>query len=777
MAGRSRNGSRHGGNGGSVPPPWLSGWFDAELRDLFREEPELYETAHRLRASRPDASANPRYRARLRVALMTEAEGALGRRRARRWFIPRAGHLAWGGAAAGVALVAATALAVFSGHVQDHETIVASSNVAAQHAVSPDDVITVAFNQPMDHAAVVAGLKIQPATRVTTRWQGENLVITPVYHLAGNTPYTVSIAQPNLRSTVGTVAAAPVEITFGTAPTPPPAEGATPPTLVASSLGQATSGSGLAFAPDGSVVSTSGIAPASNPASSSQASASPGSTPPGTASPSPSGSATPSPNQATPGSPSLLEFPAGGGAPRALAAEATAVAFAPHAGTLAAVLSDGAGGSRLVVSSGDGSAPTTLLRSPSPISALAWASVDRIVYATGDGVHSIDLSRTRGPVIAPPAGAGALQALSPDGTYAYLSPAAGTGGTLWNIASGATIPLTGAVSQVLFSGDGGSVAWVDQSAARPRLLLQPVDRAAPATVSTVDPGAGIQLDALSENGSEVAYTVTAAGAPPQLVVAQAPSGSPLATGPAATTAAFSSGGGSLALLVPQAGGAQVELASIPGAGATAGEASVPAAATDTLNAFVEAQVRGDGSTLGALSGPGVEPVAATPGGLSRGYVVDAEQQGDGSVAAQVELIVDSRPAHPAPLVSNETVILQPSASGQYTVSSLDVAPLRQEAGGPHVVRVSSGGGAGNTTLQVTFDSDLAASTVSGSIAVEDSSGAPVPAAIAYDAATRTAVVTLGRAYPGELTISVGTSLLDVDGNALAAAFTAHVTAG
>ncbi|HEY4868625.1 MAG TPA: hypothetical protein VII79_01330, partial [Candidatus Dormibacteraeota bacterium] len=62
-----------------------------------------------------------------------------------------------------MALIAGTALAL-SGRMQDHQTIVAYSRLAAQHAVSPNDVITVAFNQPMDRAAVVAGLNIQPAT-------------------------------------------------------------------------------------------------------------------------------------------------------------------------------------------------------------------------------------------------------------------------------------------------------------------------------------------------------------------------------------------------------------------------------------------------------------------------------------------------------------------------------------------------------------------------------------------------------------------------------------
>ncbi|HYL71618.1 MAG TPA: Ig-like domain-containing protein, partial [Candidatus Dormibacteraeota bacterium] len=238
-----RNGAK---GGGSMPPPWLSGWFAPELKELFEEQPELYETAHLLRSSRPDATAGDEYRRRLRAALMTEAEGSLGRQgRLRRWFMPGPRHLAWGGAAAGMALVAATALALFSTHMQDHQTVVAFSDVSAQHSVSPEHALTVAFNQPMDQAAVVAGLHIQPATEGTTAWQGNSLVITPVHHFAGNTPYTVSIAQPNLRTALGTVAAAPLEITFGTAATPPSNVTPSTPSLQGSPLGHASDGSDL----------------------------------------------------------------------------------------------------------------------------------------------------------------------------------------------------------------------------------------------------------------------------------------------------------------------------------------------------------------------------------------------------------------------------------------------------------------------------------------------------------------------------------------------------
>ena len=766
MAGRGRSNRRSQNGGSHMPPPWLSGWFDPELKDLFEDEPELYQTAHLLRSSRPEAQPDPQYRQRLRASLMAEAEGSLGRHRLRRWFVPGPGHLAWGGAAAGVALIAATALVLLSGRMQDHQTIMAYSSLTAQHAVSPNDVITVAFNQPMDRAAVVAGLNIQPATQVTTTWQGNSLVITPVHHLAGNTPYTVTIAQPQLRTVLGTVAAAPVEITFGTAPTPPTTPNtASTPNLIPNNLGQAASGAGLVVAPDGSVVTTAGLSGTgrtSTPTPAATSSVSPGAT----ATPGGSPSATSAPAPA----PTLLEFPAAGGNPIVLGQRASAAAFAPGGGALAFTVADSHGGSQVIVARSDGTNPTVLTSSASPVVAIAWSSNARIVYATATGIKSVDVSGAAGPPVDLPPGSGPLLELSPNGRYAYLAPAAGTDGTLLDLTSGTSRSLSGAVSDVAFAGDSKTVAWVDRSGTTPRLLTEPANQDTQALISTLNPGASLSLVALDYGGTEVAYVVTPASGNAELVVAQLASGSPLAVGPVTRTAAFSRQGDALAYLEEVPGGIAVQLASIPGVSPpTVG--TVPRAAAGALNGFVNAQVSGSSSALRTLSAPAVDAAGQTPRGLTRAYVIDAVLGPAGMVTATVELIVDADPTHLAPRVATETLTLtQAATDGPFLVSAMNVTPLRDQASGPHIVHVSTAHGTGQYTVQVTFDSDLNPATVQGAITLVTAAASPLAAAVTYDADTRTATLTLDSAPSGPVTVEVATSLRDINGHHLALPF-------
>ncbi len=218
-------------------------WIDPELEGIFDGDPELVELAHRVREARPEPPLDPRFQAVLHAQLMREAPAILAgaaakpervrtpngprtiRSRRTGWW-QRSPRFAWGGALVGAALVAAAVFTVARTPVQDRQ-VTAASPVADFHAVSPNNVITVAFNEPMNQAAVVAGLHIRPATQVTTSWQGNNLLITPTHHLAGNTPYTVTIDRSATRSAGGSLAASDIHIAFGTAPTPPPAPSVT----------------------------------------------------------------------------------------------------------------------------------------------------------------------------------------------------------------------------------------------------------------------------------------------------------------------------------------------------------------------------------------------------------------------------------------------------------------------------------------------------------------------------------------------------------------------
>ena len=769
MPGRRDRRGGGSGRGPGLPQPWLSGWFDPELEDLFRDQPELRETARLLRMSRPETAPDPHYRTQLRNHLMAEAERSLRRRGLFGWLRPSPAHFAWGGAGLGVVLIGATVLTLMVGRVQDHQSpITAFSPVAAQHAVSPAQVITVAFNQPMDRAAVESGLHIEPATQVRTSWNGNNLVITPVHHLAGNTPYTVTIDQPALRATSGATAQAPLQISFGTAATPPPGSvEPTPPALTPTVLGTAVSGSQLLFAPNGSVVVTSGTgAAASTPES-------PVASPPASPSPaqSPSPSAAPVSPFASP-SPSLIELPLAG-TPLTLAASSTAASFGPD-GRLVAAVSDGHGGSNLVVSSASGTKPTTIADIPSTVTLLTWSTSDTIVFATGSSVSKISHTGAAQTLITLPAGSGPVVALAPGGAYAYVAPASGTGGELVSTADGKNRLLAGSARDVAFSGDGKSVAWVDRSAPLARLLTEPVDRDAATSVSPLDPSAGLSTLSLNSDGTVIAYVTTPASGSAHLVVAQLPSGAPIATAPEAATAVISPDGNRLAFISPASGGSEVEVALLPGSQSSPSSATVPAAANDTLQAFVDAQVAGDDSALTTVSGPGVDAVGATPKGLSRANIVSATVQPDGTVAARVELLIDPTATHSTALLADETLTLaRASDSSSYVVTAIEARPLHDLAAGPHVVHVGVTSAHGRTVLQVSFDSDLALSTVPGALTVQ-AGGLSIPLVFTYDDNTRTSTATLPAGFTGVLNVAADTSLRDINGAALATTFQTQV---
>ena len=758
---------------------WFGDWMDPELEELFHDDPSLQQTAQLLHAARPDAPPDVHFRNRLRAQLMQEAEHRPVRapRRTRSvprplWMRLRAPHLAWGGAVLGAALIAASIFALVGQRVQDHLTPPTyNSPVSGQAFISPTEAILVSFSQPMDHASVESGLHIQPATQVTTMWNGNTLTITPVHHLTGNTPYTVTIAQPALVAASGARAAAPVQISFGTAPTPPAPSTAAVPALQPVVLGVATPGSTLLFSPDGLVVSTGATAAA--PAPSASPAASPAASPVPTVSASPSLPAVVSPS-ATGGAAAVfntLAFRQPPALPLVLGGRSSTAAFAPDGSALALAEPDGSG-ARIVISQPDGSQPRVLTRSDAAIVGLTWASPTTVEFATAGAVQSIDTAGNL-KTLATPQGQ-PVAALAPGGSYAYLSPAASSPGSLLKVDDGSMRTLSGAGDTVTFSGDGATVAWVDASGSVPQIFSTSLAGDSTTAVSIADPGSGLAGLALSGDGSEIAYTETPAaesGGSPRLVVAQMPSGTPLATGPAASAAAFSPVDGSLALIVASASGLQVDSAQLPGS-ANTGESN---AAATALQAFVGDQSRGDVTALRSLTGPAVDAVAATPTGLSRANIVTSLNEPDGSLAATVELIIDPSGSRASPLVADESLTLASAGAGApYLVTALTVSSLHPLSSGPHVVHVTGSRSGSGSALLVSFDSDLDPATVPGAVTVTDAAGTVLNAVVTYDADTRTASIVLAGSPRGSLTVHVGTGLRDVNGQPLAGAFSATV---
>jgi Bacterial Ig-like domain len=752
---------------------WMGGWFDPELEDLFHDEPELIETARKVRASRPQIDADPRFQNRLRAQLVAEASRGRSARGVRRWWRLGPGHFAWGGAAIGAALITATVLTFVSNHTAD-QTVTAVSQLTAQHSVSPSQVITVAFNQPMDEAAVEKGVHIQPAVKVSFSWQNNNLVITPAYHLSANTPYTVTISKTAIRAASGASAAAPINITFGTAPTPTPGPVA-PPSLTPVILGANGTGGSLLYAPDGAVVSTVGLPPQS-------ATGSP--TPTGTpAAASPSASPTATPEGATAGAPdvpgALVRYPSTG-TPTQIGPAPSAAAFSPNGRYLALAVDDGNGGSQILTSQSDGGHAVRLIDSQTPVTALTWSSNDRIIYTDGTSIASVDLTKARAPLYTLPAGSGTITALAPGGAYAYVAPAGNTGGSLLNIRAGTGQVLPGATTDVAFSGDGETIAWIDESAHH--LLTEAVGQSAPSMVPLPDRTATPTDVTLDLNGDEAAFLSTDSSGVAELVVVRLPSATVLGIGSPANASqlTLSPGGDRIAFVSNTASGASVEQATVPGAKTKLNGEQIPAAANAALQRFVQAQVGQNGQpdlgTLLALSAANVDAASQTPQDLSRAYVISTYLAPQGSVGASIELIVDPNAGHTRARVASETLLIAQDPTAGYIVTQVQTSPLRDESAGPHVVQVTSSTAGGVTTLLVSFDSDLDPGSVTGAITVLSASGGPLNSTVVYNTNTRTATVTISNAPSGTLTLDIATSLADVEEQTLAHSFQTKVEA-
>ena len=764
-------------------------WTDPELEDLFREDRSLHQTARLLRASRPEPTIQPDFHQRLRTQLMEAASARPVRRGTGRvreprlprrpfWLRLRASHFAWGGAGLGAALTAATVVALVVGNQGPGttQTIVATSPVAADHLVSPNNTILVSFNQPMDHSAVEAGLRIEPATQVTTTWQGNQLVITPVHHLAGNTPYTVTIPQTSLVASSGAHATASVQINFGTAPAPPPIVGnQKPPEVTQAGLGSAADGGVLVFAPDGGVVTNAPgqAAAAATPSPSSSPSATPSAAAP-SKSPAANPSAAPTSTPSATGGSHLVELSAQPGNPLVLGGAATAAAFSPDGSRLATAVAS-SGGSDITVSRADGTDSSTLTHSATPVVAIAWTSGSSIEYATTQAVESVDLGGNVESVAADPPGS--IAGLAPGGAVAYLSPGDATPGRLLTLAGGAVANLAGnqQAGDVAFSGDGSTVSWIDRSSTTALLTTRPTGGGAAATVSILDPGSGLRALALNRDGSVVAYGEVLGDGTGRLVIAQLPTGAPIAIGDGPSQVAFSPRGDVLAVRLQSTQGSSVALDQLPGA-APSPRPSVPTAASQVLHAFLDAQVAGNLSALQALSAPGVVTPSLLQSGLSRASLIDAVEHTDSTVDAIATLVVDPTASRTTALVAEEILSLK-RIGGSYVVNAVNAVALHELASGPHVISVTSTSRARGLIAQIGFDSDLDPATVLGAITVQDASGSSIPVTVSYDENSRTATVSLSSLPSGALSIIVGTGLRDVNGQSPGAPFTAPLVAG
>jgi len=663
--------------------------FDAELSELFGEDPDLLRLAQAVRESRPDPHLDPRFPLVLRARLMGEARTLLVPRstvRARR--VP--GRLAlWGSFAAAAALAAGVVAALTSGTPPSGRLAVVASNVSQKRAVDPHQAITLSFNEPLSEqieGAVVAAVKIQPATDVTVAWEGaETLVLTPTHPLAADTDYQVTIPKTAVQNASGQTLSSNVTIDFGTEAVATPGPAASPvPALEPAVVGPAAN-DGLAFwGPDDAPGVTDSTVGQPEPS------------PPATVSPVPSGTTSPGPSATPSASPvTAIATPAGGVGgtlgpaqvggsvyfpadqppvtlsdqpSTAVAVSASgyaAIAVAQPGGTSAILVPDGSAANQVWPSGAAGGALVT---------ALAWDGSNRIVFVTPEGIYAVDLDGQWSQLYAFPAGGSASGVvLGADGENAFL-PAADVAGQagLGTTASPSTsaTPSPSPSSSASPSGPASPIA--SSPAAPPTATYLPTTtdgwlialptEGGQAPTPTQLPGSVSGVVTFSGAGDEVAWVDTSGST---ATVLEAPVSDPTAITPvpgAPTEGieemALDAHGATVAYALDP-GGIEVETASGTVLGTTPDEASSLAFSADgtqlafvtagsldvaqvqtastppgptslcedagqVLTQFVGDQVAHDQAGMATLSAPEAPPAGTlTPSSVDRGYAISS----------------------------------------------------------------------------------------------------------------------------------------------------------
>jgi hypothetical protein len=786
---------------------------DPELSDLFPGEPDLLDLANTIRGARPEAPQVDRFQAELRGRLMQEAPAHLRPRGLRRMFGGHGGLVfAGAGAALGAAMIA---IVLVSTTRSNNDSVVVAINARAAIAgnthVDPNQLITIDFNQAMDHQSVERSIHIQPATSFTATWSSNTLTIKPVNQLAANTGYTVRLepATVHAANPAAQPLTKPIVVAFGTGaattPTPPPA----PAVLPVSVFGPAGQ-SGVVVAVPTGVLAADAPAPTPSPSPSASAPASASPSASGSASPGATATATPAPAP-----PALVRYDFAGNS-TAIGPAAQALAVAPGSRSLAAVVALPGGGVEVVLSGLDGSGSRVLTTRADAGSPLDWYGSTRLVF-TGEGrLRSVDLNgvvRDLGQAATPQ-----TVVLASNGRYAaFCAPPAATpspspaptasgspaatsapAGTLVDLANAGAPPISlpGCTGPVAFSGDSLRVAWLATSdtfglQASRVIRMLPISQTgttsgsqAVALPDGIDSIGGL---ALSPDGGRLAVMATLHTPASELIVIDSATSSVIgvAAGPIdhpvfgdpATVFATRRGG---------AGGDAVIRVALPAVGSTTPAASttVPPEADALLDRLIAAQVAaqsGNHDALAQLPVAGADPVALTPRGITQAYVVsETRSTGASTVIAEVRLVhVPTQSGSSDPVTSaDETVTFdrQTTTSTGYAITGMSVGQFAAEPAGPHVSHVAMSGLAGARVLQVRFDGDLDPRTVTSSVSLLDRHATHIDAPVSYDAATRTVTVTVPASAEtllglGQITLRIDSTLQDVDGNALATPYT------
>ena len=749
---------------------------DPDLEELF-EDPADFEVVRLLKASRPAAPPlDPHFRTYLRSKLMAEARRTLPASSRRSWF----SQLGLGiGPVPALAAVAAAFLLVLGYELYSHqpgsgpETAVRVTSPLSDKTNVAADEIRIDFSGPVDHGAVEASLAIQPATRYTTRWEGQTLVVTPLHQLAANTTYTVQlkpapVAAPRPSASVAPAppkpSASPVVVRFVTAPSPPP------PVSVASfasanltflgdsRLADPGSFGTAAWTGDGQIVAT-------RPRAGEKAT------------PSASTSATPSSSPAAAASSQsgvmdLWLMSPRGIFIRRIAQDVISPVVAPQQGRVAfwRRTTDGYALMETVSSATVEEATQLASVKTAPQAAPIWVGSDRVGYVDGGVFHLVDLQGD--PVSTALINVSGAAAGSSDGRR--LAVEGPSGSAVYDLASGASIALTPGATGFSWSSHG-DLAFIVQRSQSSELWILRAGAPAGAKLGASQPAESWGSITWSPDAASLLFasksTTPDAGTTSHAFLIDAAGGSPRQFGSLDYQALDWSPDGRTVLFTrrDETGQAALWVATVK-VGALTDIDRAQQDAVALVTTFMDARLRKDSATAQAELGPqalsaygngGPGLLAPAVGRFERWYPVTVQLAAANpqSFLIGVRLVEANGKAETGFHEENLTVTRH---EGGFLIDKVEaVAPVSLRQGGPSVVAVEVRADPPGQQILVHFDSDLEPASVTGtSILVQDTAGVSQPlTSVSYDQDAHVATIKVKLA-PGTYQLVVTTTLQD-----------------
>jgi Big-like domain-containing protein len=746
---------------------------DPELEELF-QDPAHREVVDLLKTSRPAAPPlDPHFRNYLRAKLMTEARRTLQPRASRPWFrfslTPKA-------MAPAMAAVAAGFLVVLGVEVYLNNNQRTPAPVADVHAIqNKTDVATaepirIPFSGSFDKAAVEQTVEIEPATSVSTHWEGNTLVIIPNHPLAPNTTYTVRL-KPNAVPTPSVnpaaspaatpkpaVAPTPVVVHFTTARAPIPP--VVPPSFksVGVSYGfdnrLADSGTILsaAWTPSDQLLVTRPAGQAGYGSTNSPlAGASPSAIP-----------ATDVWLMSTLGTPIRIVAP-GGSFPAA----------APSGGLFASWRVSSANQANLEIHDLQGVLQGTVATiSGMPDRAAVWLGVDRVAYVSQGMLRVVDLQGNSIDVPAVNINHGSMAA-SPSGQLLAVESVSGPLVIHVN-APTSTVGLRAGATGFAWSARG-DLAFVVQQATGTDLFAASGGRDVHLIASSPSGQTWSDLNWAPDGASLLLANRPAGSSGPDvhMLLINADGTAPTAFGPQGSEYSapqWSPKGDYVAFTRgDEAGGKAFWVATTAPSDSDAAEKQALA----EVDKFMLARIQGDSATAqDELTAAGLSAYQSgasyllSPTGVkfNRYYPVTVQLTGTNKFLVGVRIFMAHSTVETSFFEEQLSLVLQ---GQRYLIDDVKAAPTMQLGHGPTVVSFEVVETPPEEQVLVHFDADLQPETVtSDTIQVRDANGIAVSARVTFDADNR--LVTLAvKLRPGNYRLVVSTGLTDINGVALA----------